>query len=117
MDPTLLRDIAHDAKLHLMYRTASFSEPTWYMLRHLNVRIVKRKLTSEDLTGVDFAKVDVDGGEECLLNLEEPKCELVLEIHSDDLLRKFMSKWPRLQLLTETPVQSVYLTRLPKSEA
>jgi len=180
VDPTLLLDIAHDVKLHLMYRAASFSEPTWYMLwaehdqywkryylpsdrvpreglildagagegesilflsrygfenfvaiesdtgkydrlvsntRRLNVRIVNRELTPEDLKGVDFAKIDVDGGEECLLDLEEPKCELVLELHSDDLLRKFMDKWPRLQLLTETQVQSVYLTRLRKSDA
>jgi len=77
---------------------------------HLNVRIEKRNLIPEDLTGVYFAKIDVDGGEECLLSLEQPPCELVLEIHADDLLRRFLSKWPELKLLARMPVKSVYLT-------
>lgn len=68
--------------------------------RHLNVALHMRKFRKEDLLlGADFAKIDVEGGEEELLSLDsEPPCEMVLEIHNDQLLHRFKKKWPRIQV-------------------
>jgi hypothetical protein len=68
--------------------------------RHLNVALHMRKFRKEDLLlGADFAKIDVEGGEEELLSLDsEPPCEMILEIHNDQLLQRFKKKWPRMQV-------------------
>lgn len=68
--------------------------------RHLNVSLQARKFAKDDVfLGIDFAKIDVEGGEEELLTLNrEPPCEIVVEIHNDELLQRFKDRWPQIQI-------------------
>lgn len=56
-----------------------------------NVELYNKYFELEDMfRDYDFAKIDCEGGEEILLKLEElPKKEMVIEIHSKELAKKF----------------------------
>lgn len=78
--------------------------------KHLNVEIRRHAFRIEDLNNVDYAKIDVEGGEGELLQLEKLPCELTVEIHDTDLLEKLVHKFP-LQLVYRVPDQPRYLTK------
>ena len=62
--------------------------------KHLNVELYRRAFRVEDLNNIDYAKLDIEGGEKELLQLEKLPCELTVEIHGANLLEKLMGKFP-----------------------
>jgi len=79
---------------------------------HLNVDVRKREFRAEDLNNVDYAKVDVEGGERELLHLEKLPCELTVEIHDSYLLEKLIHKFPlRVVYRFGSQEQPVYLAK------
>ncbi len=78
--------------------------------KHLNVELRRRAFRVEDLSNIDYAKIDVEGGEKELLLLEKLPCEFTVEIHNTDLLEKLVHKFP-LQVVYRMPHRPVYLTK------
>lgn len=67
------------------------------------------------MLGADFARIDIEGGEEELPSLEsEPSCEMVVEIHKDQLLQGIRKKWPRRVEYSFEPYSGMhaYIARL-----
>lgn len=62
--------------------------------RHLDVEVRERAFRVEDLIGIDYAKLDIEGGEKELLELEHLPCEMTVEIHDDRLLQELSHKFP-----------------------
>jgi hypothetical protein len=58
-----------------------------------NIEIRNKSFSKEDLVGVDFAKIDVEGGEECLLELDDLPCPCVMEIHGEHLQEAMLKKF------------------------
>lgn len=70
----------------------------------LRVTGYNRLFRLEDVFGVDFAKVDIEGGERELLQLTGLPCEIVVEIHGANLLEEFKDKF-RNQVQVEWSAQ------------
>lgn len=68
-----------------------------------NVDELNREFRIEDLNGMDYAKIDIEGGEEALLQLVEIPCEIVVEVHSAKLLEAFLKKWPTGKVTYRVP--------------
>jgi len=93
-------------------------------LKMFGLQVVARNKSfdAEDLEGVKFAKIDVEGGERELLAVDSLPCEMIVEIHNSSLFHDFKSKWRDLELLRATPVtweqghvnhaDTIYLVRL-----
>lgn len=45
----------------------------------------------------DFVKMDCEGCESLLLDLETIPCEMVVEVHGSELMGEFLDRWPSLE--------------------
>lgn len=83
----------------------------------LKVTGYNRSFQLDDIFGVDFAKIDVEGGEVELLQLNSLPCEIVAEIHGVSLFEEFKSKFGRQMRLEwsaemTAPPYQLYVVRL-----
>jgi len=65
----------------------------------------------EDLNGVAFAKIDIEGGEIELLKLEKKNfpAEIVVEIHNPTIEKQFLEHLPRIRCLAKGSVPNCNL--------
>lgn len=68
-------------------------------VKNWNVEGLNRPFRLEDLEGIHYAKIDIEGGEEVLLQLTEVPCEMVVEVHGLKLLDAFLRKWSGIEVL------------------
>jgi hypothetical protein len=75
------------------------------------LRIIPRPFEIEDLTKekFDFAKIDIEGGETDLLNLEEIAFPLVLEAHGIELRDQLVKKFRLTMFVRSHPLEDVWL--------
>jgi len=71
--------------------------------RNLGVEPIFDSFNISQTEGVDFMKVDVEGGEACLLKLERLPCASVIETHSRPLEQQFIEKFGMKMACRMTP--------------